>query len=207
MCRMHALWTALIHADAIALIKLGGYAGIAFMVFAESGLLFGIIFPGDSLLFSAGLLASAGFLAPVPLMLVVIAASALGGFAGYALGAVAGPRLFAREDALIFKRRYVDETRAFFDTYGARAVLFARFVPVVRAFLPAIAGMAGMDFARFSLYTILGSAAWGAGVVALGCFLGSLVPASQHYVLPLSLLIIVLSLLPAAYHFLRRARR
>lgn len=204
---MHALWTALVHADPVALIRLGGYAGIAFMVFAESGLLFGIVFPGDSLLFSAGLLASAGILAPLPLALIVIGASALGGICGYWLGAHFGPRLFAREDALIFKRKYADETRAFFERYGTRAVLFARFIPVVRAFLPAFAGIARMNFAAFLLYTLVGSVVWGAGVTALGYFLGSALPGSQHYILPLTLGIIVLSLVPVAFHLLRARTR
>lgn len=201
---MQSFLHAVLTLDPVALIKTGGYVGIGLIVFAETGILLGIIFPGDSLLFAAGLLSAGGFLDPVTLATEVVAAAILGGMFGYWFGMRLGPRIFAKEDALIFKRAHVARTQAFFDTYGGRAIIFARFVPIVRAFAPVLAGVGSMPYRRFFLYNAIGGALWGAGMVALGYFLGSIVPGAAHYVLPLSLGVIVLSFLPVAIEFLRK---
>ncbi len=203
---MHAFLLALLHLDPVAILMAGGYVGIALIVFAETGILLGIIFPGDSLLFAAGLLAAGGFFNPVALIIIVPSAAVLGGVFGYWFGTRIGPRLFTREDALIFKRAHVARTQAFFEKYGARAILLARFVPVVRAFAPVLAGVGHMPYRRFFLYNLIGGVAWGAGVVALGYFLGSLIPNSIHYVLPLSLLVIVISFVPIIAEYYSSSR-
>lgn len=195
--------SALANLDSVAILRSGGYIGLALVVFAETGVLLGIIFPGDSLLFAAGVLSATGFLDPITLAVVVTFAAVCGGIFGYWFGHRVGPRLFAREDALIFKRAHVARTQAFFEKYGARAIVLARFVPVVRAFAPVLAGVGSMPYHRFFLYNIIGGVAWGMGMVALGYFLGSLVPSSVHYILPLSLAIIAVSFLPILINFMR----
>ncbi|MCX6787079.1 MAG: VTT domain-containing protein [Candidatus Kaiserbacteria bacterium] len=187
---------ACIQLDPIALVKAGGYFGIAIIIFAESGILLGIFFPGDSLLFVAGLLSAGGFLAFGPLVLIVVGSAILGDSVGYWFGVKMGSALFQKKDSRFFKQEYVTRTQKFFETYGGRAVVLARFVPIVRTIAPILAGVGTMTYRKFLSYNILGGFLWGAGMVSLGYFLGSVIPNSEHYVLPLSLVIIVLSFLP-----------
>jgi membrane-associated protein len=203
---MTSFLIAVIHLDPLALLHAGGYVGLGLIVFAETGILLGIIFPGDSLLFAAGLLSAGGFFNPLILATIAATAAVAGGAFGYWFGARVGPRLFAREDARIFKRAYVARTQTFFETYGARAILFARFVPVVRAFAPVLAGVGKMPYHRFAFYNIVGGIVWGAGMVGLGYSLGAVIPNSEHYVFPLSLVVIFVSCLPILISFLRKAR-
>ncbi len=197
---------ACIHLDPMAIIKAGGYLGLALLVFAESGLFIGIFLPGDSLLFVAGLLAAGGFLAFGPLTLIVVVAAILGDSVGYWFGANIGDNLFKRKDSRFFKQAYVTRTQDFFTAYGGRAIVLARFVPVVRTIAPILAGVGSMRYRRFLSYNALGGFLWGAGVVSLGFFLGSVIPNSDKYVLPLSLVIIVLSFLPILINLLRSRR-
>ena len=197
---------ACIHLDPMAIIKTGGYLGLALLVFAESGLLIGIFLPGDSLLFVAGLLAAGGFLAFGPLTLIVVVAAILGDSVGYWFGANIGDNLFKRKDSRFFKQAYVMRTQNFFTTYGGRAIVLARFVPIVRTIAPVLAGVGSMRYRRFLSYNALGGFLWGAGVVSLGFFLGSVIPNSDKYVLPLSLVIVVLSFLPILINLFRSRR-
>lgn len=197
---------ACIHLDPIAIIKTGGYLGIALLIFAESGLFIGMFLPGDSLLFAAGLLSAGGYLAFGPLALIVIAAAILGDSVGYWFGANVGDNLFKRKDSRFFKQAYVTRTQEFFDAYGGRAILLARFVPIVRTIAPILAGVGSMRYARFISYNALGGFLWGGGVVSLGFFLGSIIPHSDKYVFPLSLVIIVLSFLPLLINLIRAKR-
>ena len=194
---------ACIHLDPIAIVKAGGYLGIAILVFAESGLLVGIFFPGDSLLFAAGLLAGGGLLAYWPLTVVVVIAAILGDSVGYWFGKNVGANLFSRKDSRFFKQEYVKRTERFYKKYGGRAVVLARFVPIVRTLAPILAGVGKMQYARFVSYNALGGCLWGAGMVAAGFTLGVVLPGSERYILPLSLVIIVLSFLPLLVNFLR----
>ena len=187
---------ACIQLDPIAIIKAGGYLGIAIIVFAESGLLIGIFFPGDSLLFAAGLLSAAGFLAPVPLIALVVLAAIIGDSVGYWFGANVGINFFKRKDSRFFKQEYVKRTELFYQKYGGRAVVLARFVPIVRTIAPILAGIGTMKYSTFLKFNILGGCLWGIGMVSLGFSLGSVIPNSQHYILPISLVIIIISFLP-----------
>ena len=187
---------ACIQLDPIAIIKAGGYLGIAIIVFAESGLLIGIFFPGDSLLFAAGLLSAAGFLSPVPLILLVVLAAIIGDSVGYWFGANVGVNFFKRKDSRFFKQEYIKRTELFYQKYGGRAVVLARFVPIVRTIAPILAGIGSMKYSTFLRYNILGGTLWGIGMVSLGYFLGSIIPNSERYILPISLVIIILSFLP-----------
>ena len=187
---------ACVQLDPIAIIKAGGYLGIAIIIFSESGLLIGMFFPGDSLLFAAGLLSAAGFLAPVPLIALVVLAAITGDSVGYWFGKNVGINFFKRKDSRFFKQEYVKRTELFYQKYGGRAVVLARFVPIVRTIAPILAGIGTMKYATFLRYNILGGTLWGVGMISLGYFLGSLIPGSERYILPISLVIIIISFLP-----------
>jgi membrane-associated protein len=197
---------ACIHLDPLAIVQAGGYVGIALLIFAESGLLIGIFLPGDSLLFAAGLLSAGGFLNPGALAIVVVIAAILGDSAGYWFGRQVGSRFLARKDTWFVKRAYIERTERFYRKYGARAVVLARFVPAVRTLAPILAGVANMRYKRFLSYNALGAFIWGAGMVALGFFLGAILPGSEHYVLYLSLAVILLSFLPIAWNLYKGKR-
>jgi len=194
---------ACINLDPIAIIKTGSYLGIALIIFAESGLLIGIFFPGDSLLFAAGLLSAGGFLSIGPLILIVVIAAIVGDSVGYWFGANVGTPLFKRKDSLFFKQEYLKRTELFYQKYGGRAVILARFVPIVRTLAPVLAGIGSMTYGTFLRYNVIGGALWGIGMTTLGYFLGSLIPDSERYILPISLVIIVLSFLPIFINLLR----
>jgi membrane-associated protein len=191
------------------LISTFGFAGILLIVFAECGLLIGFFLPGDSLLFTAGLLVAAEVL-DVPLWLaclLISVAAVVGNLVGYGLGHKAGPAVFNRPDSRIFKQEHVDKTVAFFDRYGARAIVLARFVPIVRTFITVMAGVSRMPFRRYAAYSTLGGVLWGAGVTALGYWLGQIAFVRDHIELIL-LGIVALSVVPIALEFLRaRSRR
>ena len=189
--------------DPISLIHAGGYIGIFALVFVESGLLVGLVLPGDSVLFAAGLLGASGAVSPTFTIFLIIVAAVLGDNVGYWFGKNVGTSLFKRPDSKIFKQEYVVRTQKFYATYGGRAVVFARFVPIVRTLAPILAGVGKMRYDTFLFYNALGAVLWGAGLVMLGYFLGSVIPNSEKYVLPLSLVIIVISFLPLFLNFFR----
>jgi membrane-associated protein len=185
-----------------------GLIGILAVVFAECGLLIGFFMPGDSLLFTAGLLAASTtwFDYPVWLLCLYITLAAIAGnLVGYWIGAKVGPRLFSRENSRFFKQQYVDQTKAFFDKYGARAIILARFVPIVRTFITAMAGVSRMDFRRYALYSTIGGILWGTGVTVLGYLLGN-VPFVRENIEFILIGIVGLSVLPIAYEVLRSRR-
>jgi len=197
---------ACINLDPIAIIKTGSYLGIAALVFAESGLLVGIFLPGDSLLFAAGLLSAGGFLSVGPLVFFVVIAAIVGDSVGYWFGANVGTPLFKRKDSFFFKQEYLKRTERFYQTYGGRAVVLARFVPIVRTIAPILAGIGSMTYRKFLSFNVIGGFLWGAGMILLGYFLGSLIPNSEHYILPLSLVIVVVSFLPILLNLLSGKR-
>lgn len=197
---------ACIQLDPIAIVKAGSYVGIAFLIFAESGLLFGIFLPGDSLLFAAGLLSASGFLIVGPLMIIVVIAAIAGDSVGYWFGSEVGERLYQRKDSRFFKQEYLKRTERFYQKYGGRAIILARFVPIVRTIAPILAGTSSMSYRRFLSFNIIGGFLWGAGMVALGFTLGSIIPSSEKYILPLSLVIVFISFLPILLNLARGKR-
>lgn len=198
--------TACANLDPIAIIKTGSYLGIAVIIFAESGLLIGIFFPGDSLLFAAGLLSAAGFLSVGPLILLVVAAAIVGDSVGYWFGANVGVNFFKRKDSFLFKQEYVKRTERFYEKYGGRAIILARFVPIVRTIAPVLAGIGSMTYKKFLMFNVIGGVLWGAGMTLLGYSLGSVIPDSERYILPISLAIIVVSFLPILINLMRGKR-
>ncbi len=185
------------------LIKTVGYVGLFAIVFAESGLLIGFFLPGDSLLFTAGFLASQNLLS-LPILLLLFAVAAItGDSVGYTFGRRVGRRLFDREDSRLFKKKHLIKAEEFYETHGSKTIILARFMPIVRTFAPIVAGIALMDYRRFVTYNIVGGILWACGVTLAGYFLGQRIPGAEKYLLPISLVIIVVSVLPSAIHVLR----
>jgi membrane-associated protein len=180
---------------------------IAAILFAESGLLLGFFLPGDSLLFSAGLVvALTGSPNVIILIVCAFVAATLGDQVGYAIGMRVGPALYGRPDSRYFKQQHVHRTRAFFDRHGPRALVLARFIPVVRTFTPVLAGVSHMRYRTFVTYNIVGAAAWATIATLLGYVLGERFPGLENYLTPILLAVVAASLLPLAVE-LRRARR
>jgi membrane-associated protein len=176
------------------------------VVFVESGLLFGFFLPGDSLLFTAGLLIQTQDALPLWLVLLTVPLAAIAGDqVGYAIGRSAGPRIFNRPDSRFFQQEYVDKAYAYFERYGARTIVLARFVPIVRTFAPVVAGVSRMRYRTFVTYNIVGGVLWGAGVVLLGYYLGG-IPFVADNVEPIILGIVALSVLPIVLELLRARR-
>jgi membrane-associated protein len=203
---MSTFLLACAHLEPIAIIQTGSYFGIAVIIFAESGFLLGIFLPGDSLLFAAGLFAGTGLLSLIPLLICVVVAAILGDSVGYWFGANVGSNFFNRKDSRIFKQEYLKRTERFYGKYGGRAVIMARFVPVVRTIAPILAGIGSMSYSTFLSYNSIGALLWGGGMTSLGFFLGSVLPSSEHYVFPISLVIIFLSFLPILINVIRGKR-
>jgi membrane-associated protein len=189
--------------DPTHLINTFGLVGILAILFAECGLLLGFFLPGDSLLFTAGLLVAGGLIAPLWLLLLLLPLAAIAGnLVGWWIGRTAGPAVFDRPDSRLFKARHVERARTFFERNGARTIVLARFVPVVRTFATVMAGAARMDFRRFALYSVLGGIAWTAGVTLLGYWLGHVALVRDHVELFI-VGIVVLSFVPVAIEALR----
>lgn len=185
-----------------------GYVAIAIVIFAECGLLIGFFLPGDSLLFTAGFLASQQLGVEVwTLSIVCGVAAAVGPLVGYWYGAWAGPRLFNREDSMWFRKSHLIRAHEFYEQHGGKALIIARFMPVVRTFAPVVAGMAGMQYPRFVLYTVIGAIVWAVGVTWLGYFLGSLIPDAGKYLEYIVAAIIVVSIAPPVIHLLRERNK
>jgi membrane-associated protein len=192
--------------DPTRLIDTFGLAGMMAIVFAECGLLVGFFLPGDSLLFTAGLLVAGGLVAPLWLVLLFLPVAAVAGnLAGWWIGRQAGPAVFDRPDSRLFQRRHVERAQEFFDRNGARTIVLARFVPVVRTFATVMAGVARMDFRRFALYSLVGGIAWTTSVTMLGFWLGQVAVVRNHVEL-FVLGVIALSLVPVAIETLRGRR-
>jgi len=183
-----------------------GLLVLLIVVFVESGLLVGFFLPGDSLLFTAGLLINTQDVLPLWLVLLTVPLAAIAGDqVGYLIGRKAGPHIFNRPDSRFFQQEYVDKAYAYFERYGARTIVLARFVPIVRTFAPVVAGVSRMHYRTFVTYNVLGGVLWGAGVVLLGYFLGGITFVADN-VEPIILGIVALSVLPIVLEVLRARR-
>lgn len=189
------------------LIQSLGLLGIFGIVFAESGLFFGFFLPGDSLLFVAGLLASQGAISLALLVCGVFIAAVLGDSFGYSFGYKVGRKFFEKEDSIIFKKRYLLQTESFFSKYGPKAIILARFIPIVRTFTPILAGVGKMKYGLFIKYNIIGGLGWTLILVMSGYFLGRLIPNIDKYLLPIVLLIIFISFAPAGLELWKNYKR
>lgn len=184
-----------------------GFIGVVFIIFAETGLFLGFFLPGDSLLFAAGLLASQHVFEIKLLVSCVIAAAFLGNAVGYWFGAKLGGWLIKRPDRWYFKKRYIEDAHAFYDRHGGKALVMARLVPIARTFVPIVAGMGKMPLLRYTIYNIVGALIWGGGVTLAGYYLGQSIPNAEKYILPITGLIIVVSVLPGLIHLYQRRKK
>ncbi|MEU7010729.1 VTT domain-containing protein [Streptomyces sp. NPDC046332] len=186
------------------LIQTFGLIGVLVIVFAESGLLIGFFLPGDSLLFTTGLLVTTGKL-DTPLWLVctlIVAAAIIGDQVGYLFGRKVGPALFKRPDSKLFKQENVEKAHEFFEKHGPKSLILARFVPIVRTFTPIIAGVSRMNYRSFITFNIIGGVLWGAGVTLLGASLGKIDFVHEHIEMIL-ILIVAISVVPIVIEYLR----
>lgn len=194
---------ALLHFDIVKLIQSVGYLGVFAIVFAESGLFFGVFLPGDSLLFTAGFLASQGYFNFTILVVGCFLAAVFGDNIGYAFGKKVGSRLFSREDSFWFHKRHLSTAEKFYEKHGGKTIILARFVPIVRTFAPIVAGIGNMNYERFLLFNAVGGFLWAVGITTAGFFLGKVIPGIDKYLLPILLVIILISLLPTIVHFVK----
>ncbi|MBI4225591.1 VTT domain-containing protein [Candidatus Roizmanbacteria bacterium] len=189
--------------DLVKILPTIGYLGIFAIVFAESGLLIGFFLPGDSLLFTAGFLASQGVFDIRLLAFLCFIGAVAGDSVGYAFGHKVGRRLFQKKDSLLFHKDNLMKAEKFYEKHGKKTIVLARFMPMIRTFAPIVAGIGSMDYKTFLSYNIFGGLFWGVGVTVAGYFLGSLIPDVDKYLLPIILAIIIISVSPAAIHILK----
>ncbi len=189
------------HIDPLELIRTFGYIGMFGIIFAETGLLIGFFLPGDTLLFTAGFLASQEKLNIWVLFPICYIAAVIGNSVGYGIGVKAGPALFRRKNSTFFDPEHLHRASAFFDRHGGKAVVLARFVPIARTFVPVVAGAGRMPYSRFTLYNVVGAIPWTIGVTTLGYFFGHVIPDIDRYLLPVILGAILVSALPTIIRF------
>ncbi|HSX48643.1 MAG TPA: DedA family protein [Candidatus Saccharimonadales bacterium] len=187
------------HFDLKQIIQAIGYPGLFAIVFAESGLFFGFILPGDSLLVTAGLLATQGYFNILFLLPLLILAAILGDSVGYWTGKKFGPRIFSKNDGLLFNKNHIDTASEFYETHGVKTIIIARFLPYVRTFAPIVAGIGKMKYSQFLTFNIAGGTTWVTLMLLIGYFLGRVVPNVDKYLIPLILVIIIVSFIPSAY--------
>ncbi len=194
--------------DLIGLIRTFGYVGIIAIIFAESGLFFGFFLPGDSLLLTAGLLASRGELNLWILLLTLPVAAVLGDNVGFWFGKKVGPPIFNRDNSLLFRRKNLLAAKAFYEKHGGKTITLARFMPFIRTFVPIVAGAVEMEYRRFFFFNLLGGLVWAAGATAAGYFLGQFFPPDvlDRYFLLILVVVIFLSASPAMIHAWREYR-
>jgi len=195
--------------DLRGLVQWAGYVGLTAIIFSETGLLVGFFLPGDSLLVTAGLLASQpGFGLNVYLLgLILSVAAIVGDSVGYAIGRATGPRIFTRENSLLFNRKHLERAHAFYERHGGKTIILARFMPIVRTFAPVVAGVADMHYRTFVTYNVIGGLAWVWSMLFIGYFLGRWIPGIDKHIEAVILVVIFLSILPGIVSWMRERRR
>lgn len=176
------------------------------IVFAETGLLIGFFLPGDSLLFTVGVVAGAGDLNILLINVVLIVAAIVGDAVGYTLGRNAGPRVFSRPDSRVFKQEHLLRTKAFYEKHGGKTIIYARFVPIIRTFAPFVAGVAQMPYTRFAAFNVFGGIGWVILMTMSGYFLGN-VPLIRRHFEKVVILIVLVSVLPIVFEYLKHRRQ
>ncbi len=192
--------------DPLTIIKTLGLLGVVLIIFAESGLFFGFFFPGDSLLFTAGFLASQNLISIWWLLILCFIAAVVGDNVGFIFGKKTGPMIFTKEDSLFFHKKHLEKARIFYERYGKKTIVFARFIPIIRTFAPIMAGVAGMNYKIFISYNLIGGFIWTWGMLWTGYLLGNIVPNTEKYLTPIILLIISISFVPAIIEFIKHKK-
>ena len=187
------------------LIMALGTLGVIAIIFIETGLFFGFFFPGDSLLFTAGFLASQGYISFQWLLIGTFLAAVLGDSVGYAFGKRVGPAIFTKEDSVFLNKRHIIRAQHFYEKYGGKTIILARFMPIVRTFPPIMAGVGNMKYSKFIIFNLIGGFAWTWAMLWLGLGLGALIPNPDKYVIPIVLVIIIVSASPVLREIFRKA--
>lgn len=190
------------HFDLASLIQTVGYLGVFAIVFLESGMMVGFFFPGDSLLFTAGFLASQNLLDIKVLIIGCFIAAVAGDSVGYYLGKKFGRKLFNKDKSIWFHKDHLQRAQNFYDRHGGKTIILARFIPVIRAFAPVVAGVGLMKYKKFVVFNLVGAVLWAIIIPLTGFYLGSFIPNVDKYLLPIVGLIIIASVLPAVHHLL-----
>ncbi len=195
------------------LIQIGGLAAMAAVVFAETGLLFGFFLPGDSLLVTAGVFCTSATPGQAPLLnivtlnLTLIVAAIVGDTVGYWIGAKTGPRIFTREQSLLFSRKHLLRTKGFYERHGGKTIIIARFMPFLRTFAPVVAGVGQMSYRRFLSFNVFGAVGWVASMSLLGFSLGTVYPQITKQIDKVVILILLVSLIPGAVSYLLNRKK
>jgi membrane-associated protein len=189
--------------DPIFIIRTLGLMGVVFIIFAESGLFFGFFLPGDSLLFTAGFLASQGILSIWWLLILCFFAAVLGDNVGYAFGKKTGPMIFNKDDSFFFQKKHIERANNFYKKYGKKTIVIARFIPIVRTFAPIVAGVGEMNYKIFVIFNLIGGFVWTFGLIGAGYFLGKVIPGVDKYLLIIIVIIIFASLIPVAFEYIK----
>ena len=189
--------------DVSHIIQAGGLLLIAAIIFAESGMFVGFFFPGDTLLLTAGVFAAQGKISLASVILVVAVAAIAGDNTGYHIGKRYGRRLFRKPDGLIFRQEYVQRAEKFYERFGSRTMLIAHFVPVVRTFVPPVAGVAHMNYPKFVIFDAIGDTAWAVIVTLMGYWFGTKIPNLDHYIVLAVVAVVFITLGPTVYHVIK----
>jgi len=189
-----------------ALIKWGGYLVLAIIIFSESGLLIGFFLPGDSLMVTAGLLASQGYLNFWWLIGLLSLMAVAGDTVGYYFGKVTGPKIFTRDKSIFFAKDHLVKAQKFYDKYGGKTIILARFMPIVRTFAPIVAGVGKMEYKKFISYNVWGGILWVIFTISLGYFLGRVIPNADHYLLIIICLVILASISPGILEYIKHKK-
>lgn len=185
------------------MLQAGGLLLIGLVIFGESGMMIGFFFPGDTLLFSAGILAAAGKLSLASVLATIAIAAILGDNTGYHIGNKLGRRLFKKPDSVLFRKEHIDRAEAFYEKHGSKTMLVAHFIPVIRAFVPLTAGAAKMPYTQFVIFDAIGDIAWTVLITLLGYFIGSKIPGIEKLLDPLLIAVVVIFLTPTIWHVAR----
>lgn len=193
--------------DVQGLIQWGGTLLVCVIIFTETGLFVGFFLPGDSLLVTAGIFAAAGHLSLATLLTLGSVCAVVGDQVGYVIGRTTGQALYRREDSFLFKKKHLERAHDFYERYGGKTIVLARFIPIIRTFAPAVAGAASMNYRRFVSYNVFGGILWVCSMVLLGYSLGSAVPNIDRHIHLVIVVVVFLSILPAIIETLRHRRR
>jgi membrane-associated protein len=198
------IWHQLL--DLPTLIRTVGTLGLIIIVFVETGLLVGFFLPGDSLLVTAGLLASQGLLDVWMLGVLLSIAGIAGDQVGYLIGKATGPKIFTREDSLLFNKKHLYRAQAFYEKHGGKTIILARFMPIIRTFAPVVAGVGAMEYRRFVVFNVVGGLAWVWSMLMTGYVLGRYIPGIERHIEKVIILVIFLSILPGIIGWLKERR-
>lgn len=193
--------------DPKTIISTFGLVGVIAILFAESGTFLGFILPGDTLLITAGLLASKGYINLWLLLIFGSIAAILGDSVGYWFGRKLGPRLFVRDDSFLFKKRYLDQAKKFYDKHGKKTIIIGRFLAGIRMFAPILAGATQMKYSTFLTYNIIGGIFWVCSLSLLGFFLGETIPGIDRYILPIIIGVFVASFIPPIFQLIKHRKK